>query len=109
MVSVADVRKQETETWTILLGSDIVIALGADSMHKDRPDEVAHSIDLEASPTRALTAATTAATRAAWSSDVDHLSPDVYADMVVVEGRPHGNPRTIADPTAVARGEEIVG
>lgn len=109
MAKVEEAREREREVWTDLLARDVAVAVGTDSMHGHLADEVAHLVERGASPARALRAVTTEAARACRVEDrAGSLAPGKHADVVVVEANPLEEPGTLADPSTVIKGGEVV-
>jgi imidazolonepropionase-like amidohydrolase len=110
MAKVEQAREQEREVWEELLEHDVPVALGTDSMHGRLPKEVAHLVDLGASPERALRAVTTEAARAARVvEEAGQVAEGCAADLLVVPEHPAENPETLQEPLAVVKnGSRVV-
>jgi imidazolonepropionase-like amidohydrolase len=108
MARVEEARASERESWEHILGADVPVALGTDSMHGNLADEAAHLVDYGVSPETAIRAVTSEAARAARAEHAGTLEPGTHGDVVVVAEHPAENIETLADPLAVVKGGERV-
>ena len=102
MAKLRESRKTSAEAWRQILGTDVNIAIGTDSMHGYMYYEAGKIVELGATTEQALNAATLDAARAIDREDeVGSVTPGKRGDLVLLDGDPTDDISTLETPAGV--------
>jgi imidazolonepropionase-like amidohydrolase len=102
MAKLRESRRKSAEAWRAILEADLNVAIGTDSMHGFMAYEANKLVELGATPTRALNAATLDAARAIdRAAEVGSVTPGKRGDLVLLEADPTEDIGAIESPVGV--------
>ena len=101
-------RGRVRTAWNGILAADLTIAVGTDSMHGCLAFDIARLVELGASPSRALRAATIDGAGVCGLADRGSIATGLRADLVAVLGNPLQDIRAMSAPVMVMKSGRIV-